>query len=360
MSSLIARIEEGDDDLTTLALTSECESSEELDRLLEALETSQHCVQSIAFRESFFLFRRMREHLSRADFFRMLHGVSQYVTDTLQLPPTMLGMVRGQLASLTIGSEVQHYHADESITFGSDADVFAIAERLHECSQLRTLKLGDSYFLRTRPPCLDPILNAVGEHTDTLELLDLSSHPEQRLKQPLITTAGLERLLGEASTSLHTLNLSRLGLSDEHFGFLAQALTTTANTLQWLCIDGNRPSRAGLEVLANALATGLPTLRGISLCETRCSYDVDWSRLFPANEYLQELEMDLEQVTFPYVSTIEHWMTLNQQGRSDWMRDGRDLPAKLWPLVLEPLSDSPDTLWYLLQTFSESLLLSTT
>lgn len=334
--------------MTVLALTSECELSDQVDRLLDALNSGGHHVHSIVFRESFFPLRRIREHLDRDEFVRMIHGVSMHATSALRLPPSMLGMVLGRLASLTIGPLVKCYHADEAITFAKDTDVLAMAERLEECTQLETLELGDSFFARTRPPSLDPILKALSTNT-SLTLLELSSHPEQRIKEPLFSASGLESLLYMTDLQLNTLNLSRMGLLDEHFWTISNALRQT-RTLQWLCLDGNRPSRAGLEVLVEGLSSS--TLIGLSMLETWQTDRVDWGRIFPSNWFLQHLEIDHS------VSTeVESWQVMNQQGRSHWMEDGMISPLSLWPYVLEELSDSPSTAWYILQTFSESLLL---
>ncbi len=334
MDALITRIEEGDSELTTLALTSECDSSDQVDRLLDAVERSG-LVDSIVFRESFFPLRRIREHLERNDFFRMIDGVSLHVTDTLRLPPTMMGMVPGRLASLTIGPLVRHYHADEAITFALDSDVLAMAERLEECIQLETLELGDSYLSRMRPPCLDPILMTVAMK-DTLTVLDLSNHPEQNIKKPLLTPTSLKSL---SETRIHTLNLSRMGLLDEHFEILSHIVRSTTS-LQWLCLDGNRPSIAGLECLADSLVTST-NLVGLSLLEIWNTDRVDWDRLFPSNWYLQHLDID--------GGFSAWWLEMNQHGRAHWMQDG--LPLNLWPLILETVSESSWMLWYILQTF---------
>jgi hypothetical protein len=349
MDALIARIEEGDSDLTILALTSECESSDQLDRLLQALDSGRHHVETIFFRESFFPLRRIREHLDRDDFIRMLHRVSMHATNTIRLPPTMLGMLLGRLACLTVTPLLRNLHADEAITFASDTDVVALAERLEECTQLESLQLGDSYFARNRPPSVDPILEAIA-FKDSLTLLELSSHPEQRIKQPLLSTAGLESLLLTTELQLNTLNLSRMGLEDEHFGTISNALGQLT-TLQWLCLDGNRPSRAGLEALVEALPSS--NLFGLSLLETWNTDRIKWGRIFPANCSLQHLEIDHD-----YSTDVDEWLAMNRQGRSYWVQEGMALPLNLWPLVMEPISDYPSTLWFILQTFSESLMLA--
>ena len=340
MDNLISRIEEGDPQLTCVALTSECESRDQLERLLAALEEST-IVDSIIFRESFFPLRRIREHLDREDFFRMIHTVSWHVTDTLRLPPTMMGMVRGLLASLTVCPLVKHYHATEAITFALESDVLAMAERFEECTQLETLELGDCYVARMRPPCLDPILTSMMRHHESLTVLDLSCHPEQKIKEPLVTDAALESL---SMCSLQMLNLSRLGLQDEHFATISKMLRRTT-TLQWLCLDGNRPSLVGLELLADTLQENSSTLIGLSLLGIWNTDRVDWNRLFPSNWYLQHLE-----ITGGFAAS---WLELNQRGRADWMQ--QDLPLNIWPLVLEYISDSPNNLWYILQTFPNLL-----
>lgn len=336
MDALITRIEEEDPELNTLVLTSECDTREQLDRLLEGLEVSS-IVDSVIFRESFFPLRRIREHLERDDFLRMIHGVSWHVTDTLRLPPTMMGMVPGRLASLMIGPFVRHYHAHEAITFALDSDVLAISDRLDDCTQLETLDLGDSYFSRMRPPCLDPILMTIGTK-DTLTVLDISTHPEQQIKRPVLsTTAALESL---SNTRIHTLNLSRLGLLDEHFGAISN-LIATLPTLQWLCLDGNHPSVCGLDMLADTLVTST-NLIGLSLLEIGYTDRIKWNRLFPSNWYLQRLELD---GTF----SAAWWLDMNQHGRAHWMQE--EIPLNLWPLVLESVSESSCMIWYIVQTF---------
>jgi hypothetical protein len=360
MNGLLEGLVQNDPESTTLALTSECESADELEALLEALEVNT-TIHSVVFRESFFPLRRIRQHLTRHDFRTLLEAVGQKCSQDLSIPATMLGMLRGELAALTMGEHVHNFVANEAITFVSPRDVESMSERLQGCTHLQSLHLGDSYFPRSRPPTMDPLLLAVAG-LPHLQHLELSYRPEQQTMLPgdnssagvLVTPDALTALL--QAPSLHTLNLSRLGLQDKHFQAIAQELPSCS--VRQLCLDGNRPSRAGLEVLVESLANknnNPPQLSSLSLCETWNTDKVDWVRMFPANLHLTELEMDGHRGLDPQV---EFWLNMNGMGRATWLLEADLLSSALWPLVLEQISHNASALWYLLQSVPDQIVAS--
>ena len=87
---LLESLEANDPDFIDLTLTSECESKLELLRFLEALQQNT-TVENVIFRESFFPFRKIRNHLESADFGSMLRAVGEKVTKrlTLAIPLTI-------------------------------------------------------------------------------------------------------------------------------------------------------------------------------------------------------------------------------------------------------------------------------
>lgn len=363
MEALIARYENGDfdneddddDEVPTLVLTRECETRDQVDRLLLAAEAAK--IQVLLFREPFFPLRRIREHLTREDFRHMIVGLSQLSSLTrLELAPTMRGMLRGDYAASTTlcGPHLRHYVARGAVTFAVEADVVSTAEAIRTVgAKLRSLELSDCFVrggTRTSPVLWDEILEALSEASPpTLEILELSRHAEEHHTVPLLSPTSLF-CLSSLAPSLTTLNLSRMGLGDDHFGTLSEILPTM-NHLQWLCLDGNHPSRVGLQVLADAIRTH-SSLLGLSVLHIWQTEKVTWSSIFPTNLHLQQLEVGVNSLDRP----TEFWLSANQRSRADLLSKGETFPPGLWPMVLEALSDDPSILWYLLQTFSECIL----
>jgi hypothetical protein len=241
MNGLIDRIESNDPDFVTLTLTMECETVDELGALIRALEKNT-TLQQVAFRGSFFPLRNIRRHLPWNVFLQMLEAVGTKAVQYLFLPPTMMGMVRGQTASHLLyfnNACLQEFRANEALTFGTLEDVEDLAQCLGECRQLRSVELGDSFFNRSSrrisEHMMDALFMALADLPE-LRQVEMSSHYEQQLSARTPALLSSQALLyflqqsaaasSSSSSSLQLLNISRMGLDDAHFEAIATFFST--------------------------------------------------------------------------------------------------------------------------------------
>ena len=258
MNGLIDHIESNDPDFVTLTLTMECENDDELLALIDALEHNT-TLQQVAFRESFFPLRNIRRHLSWNSFLRMLEAVGSKAVNYVFLPPSMMGMIRAQTASHLLFDNnacLQEFRANEALTFGTPQDVEILAECLGECQHLRSVELGDSFFNRSSRAIsehmMDPLLLKLAELSE-LRQFELSSHYAQHIsarKPPLLSSHALQHFLQKSSSTLQLLNLSRLGLGDDHFEAIALYFSSSNTS------DNNNDLVAGVNDVPTLVGAG--------------------------------------------------------------------------------------------------------
>ena len=311
-----------DDVFSTIPLTSECESFDELSRFLSALSANTS-VRRVVFRESFFPLRRIRQHLSQPEFLSFLQGVGMVARDTLEIHPSMKGMVRGRLLASIIfpvkrvipppaPPSLKHLTAISSLTLIDYCDVNFLAHALSACDLLEQVILKNCFVSTFREePLLNPLISTLATRPK-LNLLDISCQNERtgrgittvsrrRSDNPFpFFDAGVLRTLlrfrattttltstghGQSSSSLESLRLCNLGLQDDHFSAIAKHLghqqdyssrqqggppgdaeaASRVSSLKHISLDENYPTQSGFDAIMMALNSKCQSVETVSL-----------------------------------------------------------------------------------------------
>lgn len=197
---------------TTLTLTAECESSEELAVFVETCKGNT-TIKRVIFRESFLPLRRIRQHLTRKEFIQMLQSVARLASlEQMEIPPAMPGMLRGVTASYflpdwpesddsddgeessstsedegDLSSTLRKWIVNDALTFCTKGDVDPIADQIEElCPNLHWIEMQNSYFKqfrglsRTRQNCHNQSTNSNNTNCGADD-----SDDDERLMDPL-------------------------------------------------------------------------------------------------------------------------------------------------------------------------------
>ena len=372
MHSLIHRLQSNDPNVTTLALTSECEPHE-LKDFLQALEANT-VIHTVVFRESFFALRRIRQHLTFSDFVMYLEAIGRHATESLEILPGMAGLVRGQLVSFLVNSPLKRLVAKSAITFCNRRDVECLAETLGQCPALTHLQLTELFLVTLRQePILDPLLLHLSS-SNTLKVLELSSG-KRDYAFSFLSSSMLDAFLSHCPT-LEYLSLCKLGLDDGPIQTIARHLAHHPS-LKYLLLNDNRQTP-----MANyALVESLWTNQTVEHLECKSCNDrmekwalefwftpEHWTfleQVLDQNCTLQTLELwngcssngSCSSYTSSSSSTKEQdgrpetmipfYLTLNRIGRKQLLQSS--LINGLWPLYLEVIQDSPSSMYYFLK-----------
>mmetsp|Transcript_18995 Transcript_18995/g.47047 ORF Transcript_18995/g.47047 Transcript_18995/m.47047 type:complete len:460 (+) Transcript_18995:48-1427(+) len=346
MSDLSSRPWERDLEGKTLRLTSECETSQELASFLEACAENT-TVRTVAFRESFLPLRRIRQHLTRNEFFQMLQAVCQLKSLVrMVIPPTMPGMLRGITASYFLpdwpddedegtddesydeelySSNLQEWIVNDAVTFCTINDVCAIADSIEElCPKLHWIEIQNFYFKQFRTSSrkqrqqqqpnssnnqsdkddddgeclLDPLFHSLATQSQ-LTGLKLSTHPDYTpaveltfdasclLSFAIVTPRSIDSLLTRHCNTLQHVTLSRLGLTDQDFRVIANSLPKL-HVLETLNLNENAQTHSGTMSILEALPKLTLSHQLMSLSLRPMSQDVASSNHMDCTE----VEMD--------------------------------------------------------------------
>ena len=402
-------LEDGDDEFSTLALTSECETHE-LPRFLSALSANTS-VRRVVFRESFFPLRRIRQHLSLHDYISYLQGVGRLARDTLELHPSMKGMVRGQLLATIIlpgtpssqsvsPPSLKCLIAISSLTLIDCRDVAFLADALYACDQLEHVVLKECFLSFFREdPLLNPLISMLATRP-RLKRLELSCSGKDDGNQrsisdmdgrrsrsfPFFDAEVLEVLLSSTARrtlsdlhhhllsmeSLESLSLCNLGLQDEHFEVIAGHLrqnrrncenndkaavhvntSAEVSSLRFISLDGNHPTQEGLDAMVLALTSRSQCVQRLSMKTNRTlrpSCEI-LEQVFESNYTLKMLCLDYDNQHEQEQQKLEFFLRLNQFGRKDILANTTSAcTTKLWSKLVEHIHDDPSAMYYFLKS----------
>eukprot|EP00980_Cylindrotheca_fusiformis_P009418 scaffold2058_cov115-Cylindrotheca_fusiformis.AAC.11 len=222
---------------------------------------------------------------------------------------------------------------------------------------------------------LDPILKVIPE-LQLLEIFELTCHESQQnnpTKPSHVSVEAVRTLCGSSmkmeASSLIRLNLSNLGMHDEHFMAIAQELSknkksnkddndnddepSTTTSLQELILNSNFNTELGVEMVIRMLIDSPTTsLRTFHAYQTETPLSpacVDLLLFVLARNNTTLTDISIHTTFTKEQDRLELYQQLNQAGRYHFINNNKSMTADEWISVLESVNDNPSMMYYCLR-----------
>mmetsp|Transcript_23805 Transcript_23805/g.44238 ORF Transcript_23805/g.44238 Transcript_23805/m.44238 type:complete len:353 (-) Transcript_23805:59-1117(-) len=270
--------------------------------------------------------------------------------------PTRKGL-RSLLACIPDMNQLEDVELGGGMLIENNHDVDILTAAFRDHGSLRKITLDDFIVYATEfpkngahdnsSPLLEPLFVETSSSLLLLESLNLKCYAcHKRWTQSFVSPTALIPLC--QSTSLQTLTLSNLGLTDDHFMLLAdQIAQTKGSVLTELVLNDNRNSDKGIYAIVNALLSKDSIIEKLEMLNNRrpnkCTSELLLDRL-ETNYTIKHLKINSQH---QYRNKIEFYLLLNRMGRKT-MSDPK-VKQDDFLAILENSKDNPSLFMYFLR-----------
>lgn len=270
----------------------------------------------------------------------------------------------GRILSLALSPGLQILKVHSGLELSSHQDVLALANTLKQnglsLKQISLLNIQIKLNPLTRvgwggstSPLLDPLLESVSD-MQFMEIFEITLHESQRNAKGQAHVS-IDSLVPVCSAqSLKRLNLSNLGLEDNHLIKIAQVISQNPLVLKELILNENFNTELGLDMIITLLLDAEKTSLQIFQAfqnETRVS-----SKL--ASKMCQVLEtkntvltnIRIHTITTEETTALEFYCRLNQAGRHLFLENSMTIDQ--WITLFEGVNDDHEMIFYCLKQSS--------
>lgn len=331
-------------------------------------------VKALHITERFFKTNFNETHHGPRQLKRIFQDLQQ-LNDTMETMHVQLETteITGTMLSLGITSNLMVLDVKSGLTLLNQDDRTALGKVIYEHEVLGEIRLHNlvvkerllNRWNKHPTPPLDILVPAFASIV-FLNVLELSCKEEEPTppdvvaapSKPMLSLLGIKELCH--SLTLQRLELSRLNLTDDHFGVLVEQLSQQAATscLTQLILNENHNTDSGLAIVASLLSKSECSLQHLECFQSFAVAGGLTIELFEdalrTNTTLQTLRIhqwgddELEMGhSIRTKSLIQYYLQLNQKGRKHLL--DKQTTKDKWLDLVEKVKDDPSQLYYVLR-----------
>lgn len=277
-------------------------------------------------------------------------------------------VITGSNLAMVVGPQLTNVSVESGLSFHNQPDREAFGRSIYQHESLSEIFLHNlqiregvvARWSKNPPPPLDILVPAFSSilFLNKLELSGLSITSPDPTK-PMVSLPGVKELC--KSLTLERLELSRLGLTDDHFGVIAEQISQNSSTcLRELVLNDNSNSEYGIAMMATLLDKPECPLEHLEFHQDDLVVDGETLDMIMGavknNTRIKNLKIHLwgdddgEQATTKAAKELEFYLRLNRIDRKKLITP--TTTRKEWIEVVEAARNEPDLLFYTLRNSS--------